>query len=86
MNIKDPRASQTKGLKKSTKKQGHVGRNKGGLDISLSRAITKRRSCQLCGGYGHNCFTCKQYNGERSDYQDEENMIVFDDNNIDDLA
>ena len=51
-----------------------------------AHATTKRRSCQLCGDYGHNYFTCKQYNGERSDYQDEENMIVFDDNNIDDLA
>ena len=50
LNIKDPHASQTKGLKKSTKKQGHGGRIKGGLEISLARAITKRRSCQLCGG------------------------------------
>ena len=31
------------------------------------------------GGYGHNRRTCKQYNGEGSDYQDEENMIEFDD-------
>ena len=45
----------------------------------LARATTKRRSCQLCGGYGHNRRTCKQYNGEGSDYQDEENMIEFDD-------
>ena len=43
-----------------------------------AHATTKRRSCQLCGGYGHNCLTCKQYNGEGSDYQDEENMTAFD--------
>ena len=48
---------------------------------------TKRRSCQLCGGgYGHNCLSCKQYNGEGSYSQDEENMTAFDANNIDDLA
>ena len=50
LNIKDPYASQTKGQKKSTKKQGHGGRIKGGLEISLARAIAKRRFCQLCGG------------------------------------
>ena len=79
MNIKDPHVSQAKGLKKSTEKQGHGGRIKGGLEISLARAKTKRQSYQLCGGYGHNRRTCKQYNGEGSDYQDEENMIEFDD-------
>ena len=52
LNIKDPYVSQTKGLKKSNKKQGHVGRIKGGLEIFLARAITKRRSCQLCVGGG----------------------------------
>ena len=31
-------------------------------------------------------LSCKQYNGKGSDYQDEENMTAFDDNNIDDLA
>ena len=68
LNIKDPHVSQTKGWKKSTEKQGHGGRIKGGLEISLACATTKRRSCQLCGGYGHNHRTCKQYNGEGSDY------------------
>nr|POE45425.1 hypothetical protein CFP56_20097 [Quercus suber] len=86
LNIKDPHVSQTKGRKKSTEKQGPGGRIKGGLEISLARATTKRRSCQLCGGYGHNRRTCKQYNGEGSDYQDEENITEVDDNDIDDLA
>ena len=86
LNIKDPHVSQTKGRKKSTEKQGPSGRIKGGLEISLARATTKRRSCQLCGGYGHNRHTCKQYNGEGSDYQDEENITEVDDNDIDDLA
>ncbi|KAL0013407.1 hypothetical protein SO802_000476 [Lithocarpus litseifolius] len=86
LNIKDPHVSQTKGRKKSTEKQGLGGRIKGGLEISLARATTKRRSCQLCGGYGHNRRTCKQYNGKGSDYQDEENMTEVDDNDIDDLA
>ena len=54
--------------------------------IEEAHSTTKRQYCQLCGGYGHNCLTCKQYNGEGSDYQDEENMTAFDDNNIDDLA
>ncbi|KAL4607292.1 hypothetical protein ACB092_09G162900 [Castanea dentata] len=72
LNIKDP--------------HGPSGRIKGGLEISLACATTKRRSCQLCGGYGHNRHTCKQYNGERSDYQDEENITEVDDNDIDDLA
>ena len=36
--------------------------------------------------YGHNCRTCKQYNGEGSDYQDEENITEVDDNDIDDLS
>ena len=36
--------------------------------------------------YGHNCRTCKQYNGEGSDYQDKENITEVDDNDIDDLA
>ncbi|KAK4594423.1 hypothetical protein RGQ29_018201 [Quercus rubra] len=53
LNIKDPHLSQTKGQKKSS-----------GLQIST----TKRKSCQLCRGYGHNRRTCKQYNGEGSDY------------------
>ncbi|KAK9995642.1 hypothetical protein SO802_020328 [Lithocarpus litseifolius] len=74
LNIKDPHVSQTKGRKKSTEKQGPGGGIKGGLEISLARATTKRRPCQLCGGYGHNRCTCKQYNGEGSDYQDEENI------------
>ena len=86
LNIKDPHVSQTKGRKKSTEKQGPGGRIKGGLEISLARATTKRRSCQLYGGYGHNCRTCKQYNGEGSDYQNEENITEVDDNDIDDLA
>ena len=77
LNIKDPHLSQTKGRKKSTEKQGLGGRIKGGLQIST----TKRKSCQLCRGYGHNRRTCKQYNGEGSDYQDEENMTEFDNNN-----
>ena len=42
LNIKDPHASQIKGRKKSTKKQGHGGRIKGGLEISLAHATTKR--------------------------------------------
>ena len=41
LNIKDPHVSQTKGWKKSTKKQGPGGRIKGGLEISLARATTK---------------------------------------------
>ncbi|KAL0015667.1 hypothetical protein SO802_002736 [Lithocarpus litseifolius] len=86
LNIKDPHESQTKDPKKSTEKQGLGGRIKGGLEISLARATTKRRSCQLCGGYGHNRRTCKQYNGEGSDYQYEENMTEVDDNDIDYLA
>nr|POE91063.1 hypothetical protein CFP56_46360 [Quercus suber] len=85
-NRTDSHVSQTKGRKKSTEKQGHGGRIKGELEISLARATTNRQSCQLCGVYGHNRCTYKQYNGERSDYQDEENMTAFDANNIDDLA
>ena len=49
LNIKDPHVSQAKGRKKSTEKQGYGGRIKGGLEISLARATTKRRFCQLCG-------------------------------------
>ena len=86
LNVKDPHVSQTKGRKKSTKKQGPSGRIKGGLEISLAPAMTKRRSCQLCGGYSHNRRTCKQFNGEGSDYQDEENITEVDDNDIDDLT
>ncbi|KAL4598151.1 hypothetical protein ACB092_11G039500 [Castanea dentata] len=67
LNRKDPHVSQTKGRKKSTEKQGPAGRIKGGLEIFLARAMPKRRSCQLCGGYGHNRRTFKQYNGEGSD-------------------
>ena len=77
LNIKDPHLSQTKGRKKSTEKQGLGGRIKDGLQIST----IKRKFCQLCRGYGHNRRTCKQYNGEGSDYQDEENMTEFDNNN-----
>ena len=54
--------------------------------MSLARATTKRRSCQLCGGYGHNHRTYKQYIGEGSDYQDEENITEIDVNDIEDLA
>ena len=68
LNIKYPHVSQTKGRKKSTEKQGPGGRTKGGLEISLARATTKRRCCQLCGGYGHNRCTCKQFNGEGSEH------------------
>ena len=64
LNIKDPHLSQTKGRKKSTEKQGLGGRIKGGLQIST----IKRKSCQLCRGYGHNRRTCKQYNGEGSEH------------------
>ena len=64
LNIKDPHLSQTKGRKKSTKKQGLGGRIKGGLQIST----TKRKSSQLCRGYGYNRHTCKQYNGEGSEH------------------
>ena len=86
LNIKDPHVSQIKGQKESTEKQGPGRRIKGRLEISLARATTKGRSCKLCGGYGHNRRTCKQYNGEESDYQDEENITKVDDNDIDDLA
>ena len=86
LNIKDPHVTQTKGRKKSTEKQGLGGRIKGGHEISLARATTKRQSCQLCGGYGHNRCTYKQNNGKWSDYQDEVNIIEVDDNDIDDLA
>ena len=86
LNIKDPHVSQTKGWKKSIEKQGPGGRIKGGLEISLAHATTKRRSRQLCGGYGHNRHTCKQYNGEECYYQDEENITEVYDNDIDALA
>ena len=86
LNIKYPHVSQIKGQKESIEKQGPGWRIKGGLEISLARATTKRRSCKLCGGYGHNRRTCKQYNGEESDYQDEENITEVDNNDIDDLA
>ena len=85
LNIKDPHVSQTKVRKKSTEKQDPGGTIKGGLEISLAHATTKRRSCQLCGGYGHNRCTCKQYNGEECYYQDEENITEVYDNDIDDF-
>ena len=86
LNIKDPHVTQTKGRKKSTEKQGPGGRIKGGHEISLARATTKRQSCQLCRSYSHNRCTYKQNNGKWSDYQDEENITEVDDNDIDDLA
>ncbi|KAL0015394.1 hypothetical protein SO802_002463 [Lithocarpus litseifolius] len=42
LNIKGPHVPQTKGQKKSYEKQGHGGRIKGGLEISLASATTKK--------------------------------------------
>ena len=83
LNIKDLHISQTKGRKKSVEKQSHNGRFKSGLEMSLACKTVKRRACLVCGEYGHNRRTCKQYKGEGSDHQDGENTTTFNGNNID---
>ncbi|KAK8621683.1 hypothetical protein V6N13_081116 [Hibiscus sabdariffa] len=58
INIGDPHVSQTKG-RRNGGHESQSGRFKSGLDVALTHTTVKRRSCQICGGYGHNKRSCK---------------------------
>ncbi|XP_061368870.1 protein FAR1-RELATED SEQUENCE 1-like [Gastrolobium bilobum] len=60
-NIKDPYVSHTKGRRrKDFDKVPLTWRFKSGLELSINKALVKRRACKSCGEYGHYQSTCKQ--------------------------